>query len=330
MRGKWLLFSVLAVAAGIGAGALSMRVRKAPPPVQGRGAAAAIIATKEITLNGAIRPQHVANIGSSVEGNIETFLVNVGEEVFEGQVLARVGSAGLETNREQAAAALEHAQEQLTRAENAVGSARLEASRADADLQRARLQMERTQKVFDRQKTLHTAGATPRIVYEKAVDEFEASQKEFEIMDRAARAAHEGVQSAMEQLAGAKKVVADKNQELEQAQGAFEAAEVRAPVSGTVVGRKGETGKPAEEAGDDMFQIATDLYALEVTLELNPEQVKKVFPGQQALVLVLDLQSAGLPGVVKDVKDSRATVEFNSPMPGIKPGMRADVRLRLE
>jgi multidrug resistance efflux pump len=330
MRGKWLLFSVLAVAAGIGAGALSMRARRTPPPVPARGTSAALIATNEITLNGSIRPQHVAGAGTTVEGNIEAFLANVGDEVFEGQVLARVGSAGLESNREQASAAVEHAQEQVARTENAINSSRMESSRADADLVRARLQMERTQKVFDRQKTLHTAGATPRIVYEKAVSEFEAAQQEFEVMDKAARAAHESVQSAMEQLSGARKLLADKTQELEQAQGAFEAAEVRAPVSGTVVGRNGDVGKPAQEAGPDMFQIATDMYALEVTLEPNPEQLKKVFAGQQALVLVLDLQSAGMPGVVKEVKDGHAIVEFSSALPGIKLGMRADVRLRLE
>jgi HlyD family secretion protein len=330
MRGKWLLFSVLAVAAGVGGAALSMRARHTPPPTPARSGAAAVIERKEITLNGPIRPQHVVNAGSTVEGNIETFLANVGEEVFEGQVLARIGSAGLESNREQAAAAVEHAQELVSRVENSINSSRLEASRADADLQRARLQMERTQKVFDRQKTLHAAGATPRIVYDKAVAEFEASQKEFEVMDRASRAAHEGVQSAMDQLSGAKKLLTEKSQELEQAQGAFEAAEVRAPVSGTIVGRKGDVGKPAQEAGDDMFQIATDLYALEVTLEPNPEQLKKVFAGQQALVLVLDLQSAGMPGVVREVKDGKAVVEFTSTLAGIKPGMRADVRLRLE
>ena len=330
MRGKWLLFSVLAVAAGIGAGALSMRARHTAPQAPVRGDAAALITTNEITLNGPIRPQHVVNIGSSVEGDIEAFLANAGDEVFEGQVLARVGSAGLESTREQATAAVEHAQEQVSRAENTIASTRLESSRADADLQRARLQMDRTQKVFDRQKTLHNSGATPRIVYEKAVTEFEAAQQEFEVMDKAARAAHDSVQSAMDQLAGAKKLLAAKNEELEQAQGAFEAAEVRAPVSGTVVGRRGEAGKPAREAGDQMFQIATDMYALEVTLEPKPDQLKKVFAGQQALVLVLDLQSAGMPGVVKDIKDSQVVVEFTSTLPGIKPGMRADVRIRLE
>ena len=63
---------------------------------------------------------------------------------------------------------------------------------------------------------------------------------------------------------------------------------------------------------------------------MRDEQIKKIFPGQQAVVLLLDLQSAGMPGVVKDVKDGRAIVEFNSTLAGIKPGMRADVRLRLE
>ena len=47
-------------------------------------------------------------------------------------------------------------------------------------------------------------------------------------------------------------------------------------------------------------------------------------------MLVLDLQSAGMPGVVKEIKDDQVIVEFNSSMPAIKPGMRADVRLKLE
>jgi multidrug resistance efflux pump len=218
----------------------------------------------------------------------------------------------------------------VSSAESAVGSAKMEASRADADLERSRLQVDRSQKTFERQATLHRAGATPKLKYEAAVAEYEASVKEFEIMDKASRAARDGVQTANERLSAAKTNLAQKSEELEEAQGAFEAAEVRAPVGGVVVGRQGEAGKPSRDFGEQLFQIATDLFTLEVVADPKPEDLKRIHPGQPALVLALDLHSAGMSGVVKEIKDSQVIVEFASATPSIKPGMRADVRLRFD
>jgi HlyD family secretion protein len=197
-------------------------------------------------------------------------------------------------------------------------------------MQRAKLQMEQAQKTFERQTTLHKAGATPKLKYEAAVADYEAAVKEFEIMDKASRAARDGVQAANDKLANAKSNLSERSDDLDAAQGAFEAAEVRAPVAGVIVGRQGEVGKPSRDYSDHLFQIATDLFALEVAADPNPEQLKRIHPGQQALVLVLDLQSAGMPGMVKEIKDGQAIVAFDSGMPAIKPGMRADVRIKLE
>ena len=330
MRRKWLLLSLFAVIVGIGAGALSLRHRAAAPPPAAPGTAALVVRRNEITLTGSVQPQHVLTVGPAVQGNIEAFLADVGEEVFEGEVLTRIGSAGRETTREQAQADAEHAQDLATRAEAAVNTARREASRTDAMAQRSRLEMELAQKVYDRQTMLHNAGATPRIVFEKAQAEFTAAQTDFQSQDKAARAAHEALQEALDRLAAAKTAATLKAAQLEESQAAFQAAEARAPVAGIIVGRKGEVGKPAEEAGDQMFRIATDLYALEVKLEPKPDELARIHPGQEALVLLLDLQRAGLQGSVKEVKDGAVTVEFAGATPGIKPGMRADVRLKLD
>src|SRR5437879_66408 len=137
MRGKWLLICVLAIGLGVLGGALSVRVRRqhaAPPSPSG----AATVTNPEVTISGTIRPQHVVKVGAQVAGNIETFMVDVGEEVFEGQVLARIGAGGLESERESAAHAVESAQDKVSKAEQAILSARMEASRAGADAQRAR------------------------------------------------------------------------------------------------------------------------------------------------------------------------------------------------
>src|SRR5262249_53097339 len=146
------------------------------------------------------------------------------------------------------------------------------------------------------------------------------------------KAGAENVQNAVQNLELAKKALSDKSQQLQESQGALEAAELRSPVDGLIVGRKGEVGKPAQEAGDDLFRIATDTYALEVVLEPQPPVLQRIRPGQPALVTILDLQTGGMPGEVKEVRDKegQAVVEFNSSIPAIKPGMRADVRLKLE
>jgi multidrug resistance efflux pump len=330
MRGKWALLSVAAVLAGVAGGVLSMRYRRPAPAPQVRAAGPAVLPANEVTLSGTIRPQHVISVGAQVGGVIDAFLVDVGQDVYEGQVLARIGSQGLEGAREAAATALDHAQERVNRAETAVAGARLEQSRADAEAQRARFAMERAEKTYSRQQLLFSQGATPRLTYEKSRSEYDSAQAEFAVMDKAARATAERVQSALQELASAQKILADESHQLEDAQAAFEAADVHSPVDGLLVARKGEIGKPAQEFGDDLFQIATDTYALEVAVEPQPPILKRIRPGQPALVLVPDLQSAGIPGDVKEIKGTQVLVEFNSTIPAIRPGMLAGVRLKLE
>lgn len=324
----WL--SLLAVVIGIGGSALSLRHRRAAALSPRNSGAAVIAPSNDVTLSGIIRPQHITPVTSTVSGNVEATMANVGDEVFAGQVLARIGAAGLESEREAAAHAVEYAQEQVSKADAVVASARMEASRASADAQRAQAAMERAEKTLDRQKTLHAVGATPRLTYEKATQDYENQHTETDLLDKARRAADDNVQSALDQVATAKKNLEEKNRDLEQAQGAFEAAEVRTPVDGLVVERKAESGKSVQELGGVLFQIATDTYALEVTVEPEPAVLKHLRPAQPALVIIPDLQTGGMPGTIREIKDTHVIVEFASTIPAIKPGMRADVRLKLE
>jgi HlyD family secretion protein len=330
MKGTWVWISLLAVGAGAGGAAWSMRHRKAAAIPPSQSGALVLPDRSEVTVSGVIRPQHITAVTSTVSGNVETVMASVGDDVYQGQVLARIGAAGLESEREAAAHAVEYAQEQVAKAESAIASARLEASRASADQQRSQMALDRAEKVYSRQKTLHAAGATPRLTYEKAEQDYESQQQESAVMEKAVRAATESVQSAFDQLASAKKVLADKTEQLEAAQGAFEAAEVRAPVDGLVVERKAEAGKSVQEVGGDLFQLATDVFALEVAVEPQADVLKRLRPAQPALVLIPDLQAASIPGSVKAIQDTQAIVEFTSTLAAIRPGMRADVRFKLE
>ncbi|MEO8368624.1 MAG: hypothetical protein ABI806_05455 [Candidatus Solibacter sp.] len=331
VRGKWIpaVVGALIFAALIGVVVLRGRRHpvKTPDPVN--AATAITAASNEVTVQGKIRPQHVKGVTPMIGGFIEAFLAEPGQEVYEGQVLAKIGAQGLESSREVAQEALEKAQEAVAKADAVVNSAKLEVSRAEADAQRSRVALDRAERATARQQTLFKEGATPRLVYEKTLKEYEAALKDYEIVDAAVRTGREHVQAGLRDVDTAKKIVADKLEQLDDAQDNLANAEVHSPVDGYIVSRKGEVGGTAG-ASDEIFQIATDLFALEVAVEPKPEVLKRLTPGMPALVLMLDMQAAAMNGVVREIKDNQVIVEFTSALHAIKPGMTADVRFKLE
>ena len=88
------MLSVAAVLAGLAGGVISLRYRRPAPALPVRAAGPAVLPSNQVTLSGAIRPQHVVGVGAQVNGVIEAFLVDVGQDVYGGQVLARIGSQG--------------------------------------------------------------------------------------------------------------------------------------------------------------------------------------------------------------------------------------------
>ena len=328
MRAKWIVTS-FAIAGSLTAGGFWLHHRKreaAPVTVS----ASTLVLPAPVTLNGKIRAVHITPVVVNVPGNIDHFEANIGDEVYEGQVLAEIGSTGLETARSDAAAAVGKAQKYVEDVQGSVAAAQLEASRAHADAERARAALDRAGKVYDRQKMLMQAGATPRLTYEKAEHDYESAREDWEAVNKADRAAAQQVQEMQKSLENAKRILADKSQELEDAESAVAAGTIESPVDGVVVGRNGEAGQPVGELHGELFEIATDLYDLEVMVEPKPEIRKTIRPHQPALVIIPDLQNTGYPGEVKAIQDAQVVIGFQSPTPAIRPGMPAEVRLRPE
>jgi multidrug resistance efflux pump len=308
-------------------GGVWLRHRK-PPQLPATASASVLTVPASITLTGKIRAAHVTSVDTAALGTIDSFEASVGDEVYQGQVLARIGSQGLESARTEAADAVQKAQNRVEAAEKTVTAAQLEASRAHADAERSRAELDRVQKIFDRQKTLSAAGATPRLTYEKAERDYGRAREEWEAVSKADRLATEHVQDSLRALDGVRRVLLDKNKELEDAEADAASAVVEAPVDGLIVGRNGELGQRIEEVGKDLFQIATDLYDLEAVADAKPDLRKRIRSGEPVLVVIPDLQGTGYSGTVKAIQDEQVVASFQSPTPAIRPGMVAEIRLK--
>jgi multidrug resistance efflux pump len=330
VKGNWFpVTASLTLVALIAAGVAMLRSVSADKAKAAPAVTRALPPSLEVQLSGKIRARNVVNVAPPVEGMVGAFFVDVGQEVFEGQLLARISNEGLDTGQQMAQRTLENAQERVDTIESALISARLEASRARADATRARAEYERVDKLYRRQQMLLAEGATPRLTYEKINRDFELAQTERGNLERVAAAAQERVDDLVKSLDTEKRTVADKNAELESAKARVGAAELLSPAQGIVVARNGEVGEPVARDKPDLFRIATDLSQLEVVLDSDPHSLRSIQPGQAALVSLPDQGAEGMIGTVKSIEGGQVIVAFSNPNPAVKPGMTAQVRIKV-
>ncbi len=326
VRGKWLYLASATILLAIAAGAWSV-YRKGPARKVAPVVAVAPPQPVEVTLTGKVEPRKVVPVAAPMDGIVDAVFAEPGQEVVQGQLLARVKSGRLEAILEDAAAQAEHAQTRLNGIEAALIAARLESSRAGADLTRARSDFERADKAYQRQSSLMKEGATPRLVFEKAQREYETARQDFDNKSTLAQQADRRLESLTKEREAAKRALDEKNLWFDQAKADVSSGELVAPVDGTVIARHAQPGEEVSPTMTDFFQIAPDLGSLSVTLDPPPPVLALIHPGQQVVLRVSEYPE-DLAGSVREIRGAQVIVDFDSPSEAIKPGLNAVVRIR--
>lgn len=293
-------------------------------------AAKAEEAKPELDLSGRLQAVKLVRVPAPLEGVLENLQVREGEEVTEGQLLATVKSDALNTEQEHAASEVESAQGRLTALEAQVIAARLEAQRTRSDADSSRNTLEAARKNNDRQALLWKEGATARKNFERAESEFKNATVESAAKDNLARQAEERVQTLARLIDETKKTLADRTAAWEATKADLNAAQVHSPVNGVVVRVTKQSGDPVDRTVIDLFQIASDLTLMEAVVQLNPEELKRVKPGQPAEVRVIESGNEAMTGMVRELKENEAFIEFKSGSEAVRPGLIAQVRIYLK
>ncbi len=327
VRGRWLLFTGTVVLIGVGAGALSL-LRRPSRPAQPKNAVAPVFGP-EIGFTGRVQARNLVPVAATTDGTVEEFTVEVGQDVFEGQLLARIRNTTLESAVEQAQADFDRAQSRVTTLEANLIASRLEASRADADRSRARAEAEKAEKLYLRQQLLHKEGATPRLVFEKSQKEYQALKAEHNSLAELAVRTDERTRSLVKEIDAARKTLEEKSEDLDLAKEELQAAEIHSPVDGILVTRRADPGAAVNQSMKDLFQIAVDLSSLEVVVEPEPPALARIRAGQPATVRLAEMSNEPVQASVREVKGTQVFVEFTSPNPAIRPGLTAQVTIRI-
>lgn len=329
--GRKHVIAAAAVAVAIGAAAAGYAVFRQRAQAAPSAAAAPVAkpaTPPEISLTGRIQARETVDVAVPIDGRVIAFHAEVGDDVYEGQLLAEIRSEGLETAQQHAAAELERGTARVQNLESSISAARLEASRASADAMRARSELDRAGRAYERQRLLIGEGATPRQVFEKAEKAYQALVSESKDLDTVAKQADERVTALSRELDAARRFLDDKLQDAEAAKTRVEAGQILSPATGTIAARRGAQGDEVHPTMTDLFQIATDNSQLEIVVEPSPADLARIHSGQDAAITIAEVPEV-LTGKVASVQDGKAVVQFANPSPLVKPGHTAQVRIRL-
>lgn len=332
MRGKWLLIGGTVILLGAGLGALSVLRKTAVTPVvekKAEPAAPVPVPGEEVILMGKLQAAHIVGVASPLDGLLEAWEVEEGQEVLEGQRLGHISNSSLEATQQMAEQELDRTQTRVTTIEGQILAARLESARADAEAARIANELGTLERAFQRQQLLYKEGATPRLKFEQAEKDYKAALEDSATAKAISKSAAERVDKLEKDLQLVKTTLEDKREELESAKDRLEAANLVSPTDGTIIKLGVEPGGEVNRAMQSLIQIAVDPAMMEVVVEPEPPVLQRVQPGTPALVVVPDVSSEGMEGQVREIKGTQVIVEFTSPNPAIKHGMTASARLKL-
>jgi len=325
---KWLIAGTAAVIVLIAGFLLRAHKPKPVTHISPIPSAPAPSEAGDITLIGRVQPRTSVLVAAPLEGTLESFFVDIGQEVYKDQLLGKIRSANLDAAEQQAQLELDRAETRVTTLGGDQLAARLEASRATVDQSRARADVERLEKLYRQQKGLWEAGATPRLTFEKAEKDYNDAKAAIERVDTVAKLAENRAKAIESGIEEANRTIADRTAALERAKSDLANSEIHSPADGIVLAHRGQPGEPVDPSVKDLLQIGTELTSLQIVLALNSTQLSRIHVGQATSVRVPEISPDEIPATVAEIRGSDIIVDFTAPAPITKLDLAAQVRIK--
>lgn len=281
-KGLQILTGVLALA-GIGTIILSQKQASATtaPATPAAVAPSASGLSGWIAAPGRVEPvSEEVKLGAELDGRLDRVLVDEGDTVRRGQVLALLVNGDYQARVALARAEVAQREAQLERLRN--GSRREERDEAEAQLREAEAQLKTAQAEHARRATLLDRGAISQSEYDlTGRDQATAKARVDALRQRLALVRDE---TRVEDLRRAEAEVAAAKASLSEAQALLEKTYIRAPMDGRILRRWRKSGESVAKGGETPILSLGDFSRLRVRVDVDENDVAKLYLGQTAWV----------------------------------------------
>jgi HlyD family secretion protein len=294
-----------------------------------------------IKVSGNIETTEV-NVGFKIQGRIVSLLIEEGDWVEKGKVLAKLDDEDLRQRLEVARATLRSARARLEKA--LTGSRPEEIREAEAVLEQARFDLANKKTNYERMKALFEKGVVPKETLDNAETGYKIAKASLDRAKESYQLVKEGPR---------KEDIEDARAQMEQARASLKLVETQlsytvlhSPLSGVVLVKSSEMGEVVNP-GTSVLTLAeienvwlkayipeTELSRVKwgqdvaVTTDLQPE---KIYKGR---ISFISSQAEFTPKQIQTEKERvtlvyRIKVDIPNPERELKPGMPADGRILL-
>jgi len=290
-------------------------------------------------------PGREASFSAATAGKVTRVLVQVGQHVSAGQVLAELDRSVLAAQVRQAQAALQQARFTAAQARAVSGTpsqtvAADQVRQAEATLQTARSNQRLAQNNLIRQQRLFERGIAPRKDVDDAQNQItvttEAAHQAESALAAARVNAARGVGEARTQASVTAGGVEAAQAALDVARAELSRAAIRSPIAGTVTKRSVNDGEAVDPA-TPAFEVI-DAASLDVIANVPAGYLGRLKPGDLAVVRIESLPdkefSGGVVQVAPSVDPQTNTVAVRVRLPNptgeLKAGIFATARIAVE
>jgi multidrug efflux pump subunit AcrA (membrane-fusion protein) len=285
-----------------------------PVPVQVR-TPAVVDRAESVSASGSVEGSETADVAFLVSGKVARVLVEEGQHVTRGQLLAEIESTDYRNAFNTAAAQKDAAQAIADRAAAGVRK---------QELEQARIDFERCQDEYKRMKFLVERNSLPRNDFEKVEASYNASRERYQMALEGTR--KEDRANAIAQARAAEAQAKEEGKRLDDTR-------LVAPISGNIGMRKVDPGQTVS-AGTAVFTIV-DLNPAKVRVGVPEAEIGKVKSGAKAVISLPSLAErrfegkVGIIGIAAESASRTYTVKILVPNPGpvLLAGMVAEAQI---
>lgn len=248
-----------------------------------------------VTASGRIFPETEVKISSDVSGEIVKLLVEEGDSVVSGQILAKIDPEAYLSAVERGEASLNSTKSSLANSKAMIENSRAQKEQTYANLVNAR-------KVHERNTKLRDDGVISQV-------EFEQSEANLQALEANLKASEAQLRSSEQSAKGAEFQIKSSEAQLKELKTSLNRTTIKAPTNGIISSLSVEQGERVvgtiQMTGTEMMRIA-NLNAMEVQVEVSENDILKVAIGDEVDIEVDAYIDTKFKGNVTEIANSAA------------------------
>ncbi|MBX9690406.1 MAG: efflux RND transporter periplasmic adaptor subunit [Candidatus Obscuribacterales bacterium] len=298
-------------------------------------------AEESVAIPGNIGAMQYATIYARVDGYLKSRIIDIGDSVKEGQLLAEIDTPTIDEEIAQAAADLAQAKAEVASARSKLKEAKAQADTAASQIKKAEADQSYAAVTADRWQNMAERGAVSLQSRDEKNRSLAAQNASLEEAKSQKRAADEAVGAAASQVLVAEAGVLARKASLDRYKVQQSFKYIKAPFDGVITVRKVDPGAlitaGSQSANMELFQLAK-LDLLRIYIDAPQSIARYLKPGQKAELTVPSYPERTFTGTVTNVSGAldpqtrtrQTEIKIENPDHALLPGMYAQVKLSAE